>query len=296
MPTILGRGQITSPDDLDIYVVDSNSVPVDPYAITYALYDATTGVEVLIGPQERLPVRIELGHYYAHFQVPENVAFGIYRVRWALQETTTSPVNTVLQEFEVRPASQIAIATYSPIQLEMIGRLRKLLRDNNPSRNYNFRPPTSSGTVNQFNRVFAYIWEDDELLEYMEQAVYTINSFPPATHYRSLDMMVQAKPDWRPWVMWGAIVHAAMALTLNWIAEEFNYSIGGISLDLEKSSKYEGIKSNAESQFDKMMEAKARTVKIMRGLQQSRYGLGVRSAFGPHTGRGVLTPRKFMGI
>lgn len=75
-----------------------------------------------------------------------------------------------------------------------------------------------------------------------------------------------------------------------------SYSIGGVSLDLEKSSKYEGIKNNAESQLDKMLEAKTRTTKIIRGLQQSRYGLGVRSSFGPVTGKGILTPRKFLGL
>lgn len=73
-----------------------------------------------------------------------------------------------------------------------------------------------------------------------------------------------------------------------------SYSIGGISLDLEKSSKYESLKQNAESMFDKAAEAKARTVKFVRGLQQPRFGMGVRSAFGPATGRGVLGPRAFM--
>lgn len=82
----------------------------------------------------------------------------------------------------------------------------------------------------------------------------------------------------------------------NGILAHNSYSIGGVSLDLEKSSKYEGIKNNAESQLDKMLEAKTRTVKIIRGLQQSRYGLGVRSSFGPITGNGILTPAKFLGL
>ena len=75
-----------------------------------------------------------------------------------------------------------------------------------------------------------------------------------------------------------------------------SYSIGGISLDLSKSSQYESLKGNAEAQLDKMLEAKTRTVKYVRGVQQSRYGLGVRSAWGPSTGSGVLTPRKYLGF
>ena len=80
----------------------------------------------------------------------------------------------------------------------------------------------------------------------------------------------------------------------NWIADEFDYSIGGVSLSLERSSKYESLKSNAEGQLDKASEAKARTTKFIRGLQQPKYGIGIRSAFGPHVGTGVLSPRHFL--
>jgi hypothetical protein len=80
----------------------------------------------------------------------------------------------------------------------------------------------------------------------------------------------------------------------NGVVAHNTYSIGGISLDLDKSSKYMDLKRNAEEQFDKLTEAKSRTVKYLRGLQQPRFGIGVRSAFGPATGRGVLSPRKFL--
>ena len=80
---------------------------------------------------------------------------------------------------------------------------------------------------------------------------------------------------------------------VNGILAHNSYSIGGVSLDLEKSSKYESLKQNAEQQFDKATEAKARTVKFIRGLQQPRYGIGIRSAFGPNVGRGILSPRNF---
>ena len=73
-----------------------------------------------------------------------------------------------------------------------------------------------------------------------------------------------------------------------------SYSIGGISLDLEKSSKYMDLKQNAEDQWDKLTEAKARTTKYIRGLSQPRFGRGVRSAFGPAVGKGVLSPRAFV--
>ena len=80
----------------------------------------------------------------------------------------------------------------------------------------------------------------------------------------------------------------------NGIVAHNSYSIGGISLDIEKSSKYESMKQNAEEQWDKLVEMKARTSKYLRGLQQPRFGRGVRSAFGPYTGRGILSPRNFV--
>jgi hypothetical protein len=85
-----------------------------------------------------------------------------------------------------------------------------------------------------------------------------------------------------------------MALQANWIVDEFDYSIGGISLSIDKSSKYEGLKSSAEAMWQSSVEAKTRTTKFMRGLQQPKYGIGIRSAFGPHVGRGVLGPRNFL--
>lgn len=80
----------------------------------------------------------------------------------------------------------------------------------------------------------------------------------------------------------------------NGILAHNSYSIGGVSLDLEKSSKYESLKNNAEQQFDKATEIKRQTVHYTRGLRQPKFGVGVRSAFGPNVGRGILSPRAFI--
>lgn len=79
----------------------------------------------------------------------------------------------------------------------------------------------------------------------------------------------------------------------NGIVAHNSYSIGGVSLDIQRVSNYETLKQNSESQFDKATQAKADTVKYIRGIQQPRYGLGVRSAFGPHVGSSRLSPRNF---
>lgn len=460
------RGKIVGPGELEIALVDEHGNPTDAYRITYTLYDVTTGIEVPIGALDRKPVRAELGLYYAHFQIPENAALGLYRLRWIVQQTTTSPENVVMEEFKVMLPEAFETTLWTPIQADMLRSLRILLRDHNPGRNYRFRPPTSEGTINKYNQVFSYVWEDEELIEYMQRGVDIVNLWPPQTHWNTVDSMVRAKPAWRQMIFMGAMAHAAMALSLNWVSEEFSmkgsekvtiilpggeevgvemeelyqickeeeedeteeikrqiraaflegklqvrsvnpetsevslqtvsdvmrhttphkemvqvstkkgrtvqctedhsiftyvdgavtpveadkvqvgtqiaivegnltqgdevtsvlylpretytydlcvpgnenfvlssgvlahnsYSIGGISLDIEKSSKYESIKNNAEQQLDKFLEAKTRTTKFIRGLRQDKHGTGLRSALGPAQGRGVLSPRSFMGF
>ncbi len=170
-----------------------------------------------------------------------------------------------------------------------------LLVSNSPDRNYHFRPPAHESTIQQFNQVFGYIWEDEELQEYLFRSIDMISASPPRTPIMSVDQLVQSYPEWRTLMLNGAMMHALLALMINWIADEFSYSIGGVSLDIEKSSKYESAYQAMNDQFDKQLERAKQTVKIVKGLQQSRYGVGIRSAFGPYTGRGVLTPRKFLG-
>jgi len=171
-----------------------------------------------------------------------------------------------------------------------------LLVSNSPDRNYKFRPPEQEGVVGRYNRVFGYIWEDYELETYLEMSLNWFMSMPPSTmNIQTLDQLCAQMPGWSTWILWGAAVHALFALATNWVADEFSYSIGGISLDINKSSQYESLKQNAEGQVDKAAEYKARTVKFIRGLQQPRFGFGVRSSFGPSVGRGILSPRSFLG-
>lgn len=82
----------------------------------------------------------------------------------------------------------------------------------------------------------------------------------------------------------------------NGIVAHNSYSIGGISLDIEKSSKYEAAANNFKDLFDTQLERAKATIKIVKGLQQPRFGIGIRSSFGPYTGRGALTPQKFVGF
>lgn len=166
---------------------------------------------------------------------------------------------------------------------------------NSPDRNYNFAPPEQESEIGKYNRVFGYLFEDYEIITFLQMALEQWNGYPPETEYiSSLNILCQSKPTWSTFIVWGAVVHAMFALSVNWVRNEFDYSIGGVSLSLDRSSKYESMKSSAEAQFDKQIESKMMTVKVIRGLRQPRFSGGVRSAFGANTAPGVLSPRSFV--
>lgn len=288
-------GQEAVRGDLDIFLTNQQG-PTNAAEIAYALYFLDVGnVEVLIGSADRIPVNPAVGEYFAAILIPLAATIGTYRIRWTMRELVNSPQTQTVMEFAVVGADNaVVMSPYSASEQEMISTLRILLRDNFPDRNYHFRPPEHEADIGAYNRVFGYIWEDTELLVYLKQAVDWWDMFPPSTHVGTLDRLTAENPTWRTAIQYGGMMFALMALAINWVSEEFDYSIGGVSLSLDKSSKYESLKSNAEGQFDKGTEAKARTVKFLRGLQQPRYGIGIRSAFGPNVGRGILSPRSFL--
>lgn len=295
------RGQQLGPKDLDICLEGSaTGSPVAPAEISYALYYVTSGQEVLLGVPNRIPETDLLGHYYASVVIPLDANIGCYRIRWTMRERIGGALNQVLQEFNVIdkalegvPSTEICM---SGCEMDLVRSLRILLRDNNPDRNYHFRPPAHEETVRQYNRVFGHIWEDYELLEYIRSGLDMVSAAPPRTYIPSCEVLARSFPEWRTLVLNGAMMAAIFALQLNWIADEFDYSIGGVSLSIEKSSKYESAYNSIKDQFDKQLEQAKQTVKIIKGLQQPRYGMGIRSSFGPYVGAGVMSPRKFVGL
>lgn len=80
----------------------------------------------------------------------------------------------------------------------------------------------------------------------------------------------------------------------NGILAHNTYSISGVSLDLDKSSKYMSMKENFEQEFDKLKEQAKQSIKIVKGLKQSRYGIGISSALGPFNRTGVQSRRNYV--
>jgi hypothetical protein len=290
------KGQQLGRDDLDINLENTSGTPANAAEIYYALYDFTTGREVLLGVPRRSPANPEVGKYYASIIIPLDANVGSYRVRWTFKETFGGPIHQAIQEFDVIDKSGLAVAKFNDIEMDLVRRLRTVLRDARPDRDYHFRPPAHEETVGQFNRVFGHIWVEEELLQFLEMSMDAIIAAPPRTPFQSISTMSQWKPEWRTLLLTGAANYALLAMMISWIADEFSYSIGGVSLDIDKSSKYEAAANNFKDLFDSQLERAKSSIKIVKGLQQSRFGVGIRSSFGPYSGRGVLTPSKFIGF
>lgn len=154
-----------------------------------------------------------------------------------------------------------------------------------------FRPPASEKFLQAQAQVFGYVWEDYELYEYVLMAIDMFNTAPPVT---GID--INNMPDrWRSTLLMRAAGMACGALSVNWIVNEFAYSVSGVSLDIEKSSKYESMKRNFYEEADKSQELAKKSIKLIRGLSQPRYGVGISSALGPYSKPGVQSRRNFAG-
>jgi len=104
----------------------------------------------------------------------------------------------------------------------LVLRKSRIAGHNSPDRNYHFRPPTHENTINNYNRVFGYVWEDAELVECLERGLDMIAAAPPATPFQNCTQLIQCYPHWRTLLLNGAMLHALFMLQLNWIVDEFS--------------------------------------------------------------------------
>ena len=289
------RGTTTGPSDLAITVRDPNNNLVDPYRLEYAIYDFTTGIEVLMGAPANAPIRASIGQYFAPVTIPADGNIGVWRIRWTIQEASTDPVYQSVQEFQIVGSNIIPVSFSGDPNIDaLVYSLRVFLRDNDPDRTYRAVPPSSEKYIQGQTQVFGYLWEDEELYEYLLFAVDDFNSRPPVTGI-NLANLFSSERRWRTTILIRAAAFACMAISMTWIANEFAYSISGISLDLEKSSKYQAIKDEFVAEYDKLVEQNKLSIKIVKGLRQFRYGVGITSALGPLSRPGVQSRRNLLG-
>jgi len=130
MAVAFNRGQQLGREDLNIFMENASGLPMNPAEITYALYDFTTGQEVLVGPPRRLPANPSVGEYYANIVIPLDANIGSYRIRWTFRETVNGPIQQAVQEFAVMDRGVEPVMPYTAETVDLVRRFRILLRDN----------------------------------------------------------------------------------------------------------------------------------------------------------------------
>ena len=298
MSNAFNRGQNLSWQDLNITLRNQAGQLVDPYSITFTILANVCGRDQVIGQLTNQPTRRSVGTYYANWTVPMDAPITNYKIVWQFKQTKDDDTNTHIQPFAVVDstiATTGIVNTVCDNAQKLLLRLRRVLRDNNPDRNYRFAPPASENQIQGFSEIFGFIWEDEELLEYLDMAVEQINFTPPLEDHnicnlpRNLGALATT----------GAAAHALSARGINWVADQFDYSIGGISLSLsDKADAYGaggggGAAAGMKEAFKESLEQYKVSIKITRGLIQNRFGLGISAHLGPFNKSGIVSPRNY---
>jgi len=152
-----------------------------------------------------------------------------------------------------------------------------------------FRPPKSSKFIQGQTQVFGFVWEDEELLECIYIAINDANTRPPLTGFTLEDIVTGGGAmGWSSLILVRAAWFANMMQAQRWAVDSFDYSISGVSLNLsDKFTQYTALKDEYGAEFDKMVEQAKLTIKIVKGLRQMKFGIGISSALGPLSRPGV---------
>ena len=67
----------------------------------------------------------------------------------------------------------------------------------------------------------------------------------------------------------------------------------GADIDTELSAISTAISSKLDTPSTETAKA---AIKIVKGVRQPKYGIGIRSAWGPHVGNSIATPAKYIGF
>ena len=282
MSRVFYKGQELTNSDLVITFRDVNGITFDPVEVTYGILDPD-GV-LVDNIDNRAAERISLGKWFAPYTVKDDAKEGSYQIKWNIKELPTSSIREYFDQFNIVGACTISKLNYPDAVSSLLHKLRIRLGDNDPDRNYRFAPPKSPNEVNNFTTNHGYIWQDYELLSFLEDAIDYINWYLRGTNYNVGSLPAPL----RPIALDGAMVHAIDMISLIWIQDEFGYSLNGISLDLTKSEKYRSMVDGLASKFDAKLEnLQANRSHKIKGLRQARFSVGYGYGQGQYSFRGA---------
>lgn len=254
----IAQGKQLGTGDLSLVTRDESGVPFTPYQISYSVFslDVTTQVQTLVS-QPNLPPAVQaMGQYWVNMTLP-TLWVGVYRLVWYVVRNQGDAQTTIYEDFQVVPFNPVsnttdAMSVYlalrpslSPKTAEYVMNVRVLLSDTNPDRNYHFRPPTAAKTVAGYTSRVGFIWDDATIIRMLKLSIQQLNTYNPLA---SWDYTLDSAPEsWAEAAALGAASKCLSTEGARWIADEFDYSLNGVQLTLNKSQNYMSL-ANAYSQ------------------------------------------------
>jgi hypothetical protein len=282
---ILAAGKTLGHGDLSLLVRDGQGHLVDPYVISYDIFKVNEkGEEILVTPPQSIPKRHAHGSYWVDITIP-TVWQGNFKLVWHLQQNAEDTrQDHVFEEFRVehiepaRSNFEAPSALISPKQVvdkytaSIIMMVRELLTDTNPDRNYHFRPPTPGKVVAGYTDRVGYIWTDETIIRMVKNNISRANTWNPRTFYGfTLETLTD---DWANFVALGAAASCLSNEGARWAADEFSYSLNGVSIDLPKTQLYQGMAQAFRAEWDEWAPRITAIRPFSAGLRQQRWILG----------------------
>lgn len=280
------QGKPLTPGDLAILTRDAQGVLVNPVSIVYSIFalDANDQLQLMSQPRQ-VPANAGMGAYYVNITIPTTWPAAQYTLVWYIKYyNLTDPESQVTMEFQVvsvDPATSSMEApsvlfTPKPIILPKyapaIAMVRELLSDENPDRNYHFRPPTPAKTIAGFTDRVGFIWTDQTIMRMLSLSISKLNYYNKKNIYNwTLDSIPF---DWANVASVGAAASCLGKEASRWAEEEFGYSLNGVSLDINKAQTYQGLRESYLQEFNEMAELVTANRPVSMGLRQQRWLLG----------------------
>jgi len=265
------RGYTFTENDLYARFYDAVGAPIAPVSVLFSVYIIESGAEVNVSDGagailHRAATFVTPNYFWAGFTSLPTWSVGTYRIRWEIIESLGGAMEYLIEDFVIETYTMVYDDEASK-RAVLRKKLRVMLRDNNPDRNYHFSPPNTSAILYNIYRL-SYIWEDEELDTYMDLAMGPINLTPPKQMWN----INTIDANWTTLLLMLAASFACRAKATNWAVDGFDYSLGQLSLNLtSKMSDYTGLADTYYQQFNELLLQMKQSVRITKGIINSPY-------------------------
>lgn len=305
----LTQGMALGTGNLNIIVRDATGVLVDPAQISFSIFQISSQVPIkirgaydydqqqlqslpvdynpegamLVGQPRMIPIRASQGMYWINLTIPTTWQ-GVYRLVWYMVQYPGNAEQQVTEDFVVQTIDPTSNSFEAPSQIlapaktttskyaPAIMYVRELISDENPDRNYHFRPPTPGKVVAGYTTRVGYIWLDSTILRMLDIAISKLNTWNVKNLYGwTLDNI---PIDWGRCAAIGAASSCLTKEGARWAADEFSYSLNGVSLDINKANLYQSLGQTYSQEFNEWAPLITANRPFSAGLRQQRWLLG----------------------